>query len=156
MKIILIRHGQATAYQDNDSTRLLTDFGREQADATAEYITQRYQPNHLVVSPYVRAKQTLESFTQRMSDVPVTVQDNITPDDDAKTALQTLYDTFGDSDNEQTIVVVCHMPIVAKLAALLTDDTPVSHALAEARVIDTPVLAEGLGKQVDAFIPKQP
>lgn len=155
MKIILIRHGQATAYQENDSTRLLTDFGREQADATADYVATHYQPNHFVVSPYTRAQQTLESFTKRMSDVPVTVQNNLTPEDDAKTALQTLYDTFA-QDDEQTIVVVCHMPIVANLVALITDDSPVSYALAEARVIDTPVLTEGLGKQTDVFIPKQP
>lgn len=165
MKIILIRHGDAGAYTHPDSERHLSELGKYQAEQTAHWLTDYGKtyglPTLFVSSPYHRAKQTCDIIRQPFIDAfaqikaPLQIMDNITPNDDAKVALQTLCDVFGTSESEQMIVVVCHMPIVAKLVALLTGDTPVSYALAEARVIDTPLLVEGLGKQTDAFIPKQ-
>lgn len=150
MKIILIRHGQAEDYKHPDSERQLTELGQAQAIETATYIMGKYQPDHFVVSPYVRAQQTLKAFTDLAPEVEVSVHDNITPSDDAKEALTGLADVTA-----ECLVVVCHMSIIAKLASLLTGEPPESFALAEARVLETEFVMADMAKECDRFVPNQ-
>lgn len=151
MKIILMRHGQAEDETRPDSARKLTDFGQQQAAQTADYITKNYTPDYFVVSPYDRAQQTLAQLQSRAPKVPVTVQDNITPSDDARTALAELANI-----EAECLVVVCHMSIVANLAGLLTGDNPESFSLAEARVFEMEFVMSGMANEIDRFIPVQP
>ena len=83
MKIILVRHGQAENDTRPDSSRQLTDLGREQAAQTAEFVMTHYQPDQFIVSPYDRAQQTLAAFQACAPTVPFVILDNITPADDA-------------------------------------------------------------------------
>ena len=151
MKIILMRHGQAEDYKQPDSSRELTDLGHKQAAQTAEYILGKYQPDFFVVSPYKRAQQTLAALRERAPDTPVSIHDNITPADDAKAALTGLGDVTAGC-----LVVVCHMSIIAHLAALLTGDSPESFQLAEARVFEMEIVAADQAKEIDRFSPEQP
>ena len=151
MKIILVRHGQAEDETRPDSARQLTDFGRNQAAQTAEYVTTHYHPDRFVVSPYDRAQQTLAEFQARAPKVPSTIQKNITPSDDARQALIDI----GHIEAE-CLVVVCHMSIVAYLAGLLTGDYPESFSLAEARVFEMDFVMSGMAKEIDRFVPDQP
>jgi len=151
MKIILVRHGQAEDETRPDSARQLTDFGHKQAAQTAEYVTTHYQPDRFVVSPYDRAQQTLAEFQARAPKVPLTIQNNITPSDDARQALVDI----GHIEAE-CLVVVCHMSIVAYLAGLLTGDHPESFSLAEARVFEMDFVMSGMAKEIDRFVPDQP
>ncbi len=157
MKIILIRHGEAESFRvfDKkvaDKNRKLTPLGHKQANETASYILNVYQPDMLVSSPYVRAMQTLESFTELMPHTRVKTLDYITPADDAKIAIKKISDEF---EGVNCLVVVCHMPIVANIAATLVGDWAEDYCLAEARVIDTEVIAADLGTLVEKFIPNQ-
>ena len=151
MKLILMRHGQAEAYKESDNSRQLTEFGYQQAQQTATYIMAHYQPSIFVVSPYDRAQQTLDAFRAIAPDIEVSVHPDITPSDDAMQALSSLADVEGDC-----ILVVCHMPIVAKLAALVSATDPESYALAEARIFDMDIVAADMGEEIDRFVPKQP
>jgi len=151
MKIILVRHGQAEDETRPDSARQLTGFGQQQAAQTAEYVTTRYHPDHFVVSPYDRAQQTLAEFQSRALQVPSTVQDNITPSDDARKALIDLAKI-----EAECLVVVCHMSIVAHIAGLLTGEYPESFSLAEARVFEMDFVMSGMAREVDRFVPDQP
>ncbi|MDN3398621.1 phosphoglycerate mutase family protein [Psychrobacter sp. APC 3426] len=151
MKIILVRHGQAENETRPDSARRLTDFGQQQAAQTADYLMTHYQPDRFIVSPYDRAQQTLASFQSRAPKVPLTVQDNITPSDDARQALIDIGNIEGDC-----LVVVCHMSIVAHIAGLLTGDYPESFSLAEARVFEMEFVMAGMANEVDRFVPEQP
>lgn len=151
MKIILVRHGQAEDETRPDSVRQLTDFGRQQAAQTAEYVTTRYHPDYFVVSPYDRAQQTLAEFQSRAPQIPSTVQDNITPSDDARNALLDLAKI-----EAECLVVVCHMSIVAHIAGLLTGEYPESFSLAEARVFEMDFVMSGMAREVDRFVPDQP
>lgn len=151
MKVILVRHGQAEHETRPDSARQLTDFGQQQAAQTAEYITANYKPDRFIVSPYARAQQTLAELQARVPIVPVTVQDNITPSDDAHSALSDIAKI-----EAQSLVVVCHMSIVANLASLLTGDYPESFSLAEARVFEMDFIMSGMATEIDRFVPKQP
>lgn len=150
MKIILMRHGEAERQTQLDSERTLTALGRQQAAETAQYIMERYDPDVFIVSPYLRAQQTLEALTVLRPQVQVQVQTNITPEDDAMKALHTLMEVEG-----KCVVVVCHMPIVAKMAALLTADTPESYQLAEARIFEAEFIAADMGSEIDRYVPKQ-
>lgn len=152
MKIILIRHGEAEGFKVSDNNRKLTPLGHKQANQTADYILGRYQPDMMVSSPYVRAMQTLESFTDLMPGTGVKTLDYITPADDAKTAVKKMSDEF---EELNCLLVVCHMPIVANIAATLIGEWAEDYGLAEARVIDTEVMAADLGTLVDRFIPNQ-
>lgn len=151
MKIILMRHGQAEDQTRPDSARELTEFGHSQAAQTAGYIMDTYQPDHFVVSPYVRAQQTLQQLQALAPKVIVTIQDNITPSDDAKIALNELSHIEG-----ECLVVVCHMSIIAHIASLLTNEYPESFLLAEARVFEMDFVMSGMAKEIDRFVPKQP
>lgn len=151
MKIILMRHGQAEDETRPDSARQLTDFGQQQAAQTADYIMANYSPDFFVVSPYVRAQQTLAQLQSRAPNIPATIQDNITPADDARAALVELAVI-----EAECVVVVCHMSIVAHLASVLTGDSPESFSLAEARVFDMDFVMSGMANEVDRFVPVQP
>lgn len=151
MKLILMRHGQAEDHTRPDSARQLTDYGQQQAVQTAEYITSHYTPDHFVVSPYDRAQQTLSQLQAYVPDVPASIQDNITPADDARTALTALADI-----DSECLVVVCHMSIVAHIASVLTGDYPESFALAEARVFEMDFMLAGMATEIDRFVPMQP
>ena len=151
MKIILVRHGQAEDETRPDSARQLTDFGQQQAAQTAVYITTHYNPDRFIVSPYYRAQQTLAVLQALVPAVPATVQDNITPSDDAHSALTDIANI-----EAQCLVVVCHMSIVANLAGLLTGDYPESFSLAEARVFEMDFIMSGMATEVDRFVPEQP
>lgn len=151
MKIILVRHGQAEDESRPDSARQLTDFGQQQAAQTAEYVTTHYRPDCFVVSPYDRAQQTLAAFQAHAPKVPSTIQNNITPADDAREALVELADI-----EAECLVVVCHMSIVAHIAGLLTGEYPESFSLAEARVFEMDFVMGGMAHEVDRFVPEQP
>ncbi|MBH0005946.1 phosphohistidine phosphatase SixA [Psychrobacter sp. SWN149] len=151
MKIILVRHGQAEDETRPDSARQLTSFGQQQAAQMAAYLTTHYKPDRFVVSPYTRAQQTLAVLQSLVSCVPSSIQDNITPSDDARQALIDI----GNIEAE-CLVVVCHMSIVAYIAGLLTGDYPESFSLAEARVFEMDFVMTGMATEVDRFVPDQP
>lgn len=149
MQLILIRHGQAApAVDGDDNSRPLTELGHKQAALTAAEIIKNYKPDIFVVSPLLRAQQTRQAFDQYCPDVPVLIYDGIKPDDPAKPAIEWLSNM-----HYQTIVVVCHMNVVAYMAGLLVEEMPEPFQLAEARVFEQPVVMAGLSVEHSRFIP---
>ncbi len=65
-----------------------------------------------MVSPLLRAQQTLSYLQKYFPNVPVVVCNAIKPEDDAKVAVEWLSHLPYES-----IVVVCHMNVVAHIAA---------------------------------------
>ena len=96
----------------------------------------------------MRAQETLAHLQHYFRDVPVLVCNKIKPDDDAKLAVDWLSQLPYES-----IVVVCHMNVVAHIAALLTAEPFHPYALAEARIYEQAVIATGLSTQLKSFIP---
>ena len=149
MKLILVRHGEADPDRSGiDAQRNLTEKGHEQAKQTAQFIHDHFKPDLFVVSPYIRAQQTLSHLQALCPEVPTQVYKDITPDDSAAFAVNWLSQL-----TEETIVVVCHMNIVAYMAALLTQDSPEIFDLAEARVYEHPVIMVGLSEEKNRFVP---
>lgn len=150
MRLILVRHGEADPNRTGqDAIRQLTGVGHQQAALTAEFIAENFNPDLFIVSPYIRAQQTLAYIQEKFPNIPTQVYKDITPDDPAAPAVQWLSNLTA-----ETIVVVCHMNIVAYIAALLTEDVAESFALAEVRVYEHPVIMLGLSEEKQRFIPQ--
>lgn len=164
MKLIFVRHGQAAPYCDDDAGRDLTDFGRMQAGQSADAMVAEHQLDLIIASPYNRADQTAKILAKTATDAgqsPAFVTlSSITPDDDPAIGLddidRIIQDKFGEQTDDKCIAIVCHMPIVARMVAQLDGLSPAAFELAECRVLQTAVVAEGLARSVDGFIPDQP
>lgn len=149
MQLTLVRHGEAApAVNGIDSKRPLTERGHLQAQQTAEFLKDHVQPDVFVVSTLLRAQETLAHTQQYFKDVPVLICDKIKPDDDAKIAIEWLSQL-----PYERIVVVCHMNVVVHIAEQLTSEHFHPFALAEARIYEQSVIAQGLSTQKQAFIP---
>ena len=152
MRLILMRHGEAAdALYDmhgGDESRVLTSRGQQQAKSTAQQILQTYKPDLFVVSPLIRAQQTQQQFAGLCVGVPVVSYEGIKPEDDPHQALEWL-----SKQQAECMVVVCHMNIVAYLAALLSDESPQSFALAEARVYEQVAIGLGFSTEIVRFKP---
>ncbi|TCB51499.1 phosphohistidine phosphatase SixA [Acinetobacter sp. ANC 4779] len=149
MQLTLVRHGEASAaVNGNDDKRPLTKRGHKQAQQAAEYLKDMIKPDVLVVSPLLRAQETLAYLQHYFNDVPVLVCNKIKPEDDAKSAVEWLSQLPYES-----IVVVCHMNVVAHISSLLTSEPFNPYALAEARIYEQAVIAAGLSTQLKSFIP---
>lgn len=153
MKLILIRHGDAGAYTLPDNERNLSEIGKAQAQKTAEWLQQNANPTLFISSPYKRAMQTCEIVKQAFADVEHQIFANITPNDDAQTAINGLADLLANMNDDDCVVIVCHMNIIAYMAGLLTGEQPESFSLAEARILETNVLSNGLATQIGKFVP---
>ena len=149
MQLTLVRHGEASpALDGNDDKRPLSARGSSQAKRSAEYLKDRIKPDVLVVSPLLRAQQTLAYVQAYFPDVPVMICNKIKPEDDAKSAVEWLSQLPYES-----IVVVCHMNVVAHISSLLTSEPFHPYVLAEARIYEQAVIAAGLSTQLKSFIP---
>ena len=149
MQLTLVRHGEASpAVNGNDDKRPLTKRGHKQAQQTAEYLKDMIKPDVFVVSPLLRAQETLAHLQHYFHDVPVLVCNKIKPEDDAKSAVEWLSQLPYES-----VVVVCHMNVVAHISSLLTSESFHPYALAEARIYEQAVIAAGLSTQLKSFIP---
>lgn len=149
MRLTLVRHGEAAPAVDGiDEKRELTERGCLQAEQTGKYLSELVKPDIFVVSPLVRAQQTLSYIQKFFPDTEVLICDKIKPDDLAKDAIDWL--SFLPHEN---IIVVCHMNVVAHIAELLVTENFNPYALAEARIYEQNVIAAGLSTQVKSFIP---
>lgn len=165
MKLIFIRHGQATAYCADDAGRDLTEFGQVQATETATHLVEKYNLDMIIASPFNRANQTAKILQQTAinnNQTPVFVTlESITPDDDPVVGIgeidKTIVSHYG-YEHDKTIAIVCHMPIVARMVAYLDSNglPPPMFDLAEYRVLHTEVLAQGAANQVERYSPLQP
>ncbi len=149
MQLTLVRHGEAAPPVNGvDSKRPLTQRGHLQAEQTANFLKESVQPDVFVVSTLLRAQETLAHIQTYFPNVSVLVCDKIKPDDDAKLAIEWLSQL-----PFERIVVVCHMNVVAHIAEQLTHEHFNPFALAEARIYEQTVIANGLSTQDKAFIP---
>ena len=149
MQLTLVRHGEAAAADfQNDEKRPLTPRGHLQAAETASFLHENLQPDVFVVSPLLRAQQTLEHLKVLFPSVPVVICDTIKPEDNADVALEWL--SFLPYES---VVVVCHMNIIAHLQAKLEQSHFMPYALAEARIFEQPVIMAGLSTFQKSFIP---
>lgn len=116
MKLWLLRHGAAEAYQRHDADRQLTEQGREQVVQAAKFLVG-VQFDRVLCSPYVRARQTAEllcATLQRQGDIEIVPW--LTPDDDVREVTRKL-----DGYPVENLLIVAHQPLLGMLASWLVD-----------------------------------
>jgi broad specificity phosphatase PhoE len=79
-RFILVRHGESEGNRDRCFTvshlTPLTDLGRKQAREAAEWIAARFKPDLVVVSPYLRTRQTGAIIAEHLG-LPVEVEHDL-------------------------------------------------------------------------------
>jgi broad specificity phosphatase PhoE len=79
-RLVLIRHGESEGNRERAFTRTpdvpLTDAGREQVRAAADWIAARYRPVRIVTSPFARARETAGIIAERLV-LPVVLEPDL-------------------------------------------------------------------------------
>ncbi|MER2473275.1 phosphohistidine phosphatase SixA [Photorhabdus laumondii] len=125
MQIFIMRHGDAALDAISDAARQLTPRGCDESQKMACWLArQKHQIDLVLVSPYIRAEQTLQIVRKSLS-LPdgEEVLLGLTPSGDAATVSS--YLQFLAEQGYNAILVVSHLPLVSYLVAeLCPAETP--------------------------------
>ncbi|CAQ83510.1 MULTISPECIES: phosphohistidine phosphatase SixA [Photorhabdus] len=119
MQVFIMRHGEAALDAISDSARQLTPRGCHESQEMAYWLEQQGPKIDLVlVSPYIRAEQTLQVVRKSLS-LPVgeEVLPGLTPSGDA--AMVSSYLQVLAEQGHDAVLVVSHLPLVGYLVAEL-------------------------------------
>ena len=119
MRLYLVQHGEAAA-KDVDPERPLTSQGAKDVATLADFLHRAgVRVDRVIHSGKLRAQQTAELLAKAIGrGVPVEISDRINPNDDPA-AIDWQHEGAG-----QDLLVVGHLPYIARLAALLVTKEP--------------------------------
>lgn len=113
MKLYLVQHGNALT-KEIDAERPLSNIGHAEVAQVAELLAGHVHVSRVVHSGKLRALQTADIFTSIIAgEFPVERIDGIGPNDSAVDFSQKIVGW------DEDILVVSHMPFVARLVSLL-------------------------------------
>lgn len=121
MQLYILRHGKAEPQGlKKDFDRELLPMGVEKTQAMARWFQKKNVIlQHVLCSPYVRAKQTFDVFQKVVGDCgPAQYCEQITPDANPKDLLPVL----AERKNTANLLLVGHMPFVGRLVEFLVPD----------------------------------
>ena len=116
MQIMIMRHGDAEPVQDDDRSRELTKFGQQQAMVAGQWLNQRYSAQGIemsLVSPYVRAQQTLDAVSENVDVHHHAVSHDITPDGNIWLTHDYVDYLLEVKKVSNSLLIVSHMPFVS-------------------------------------------
>lgn len=116
MKLYVLRHGEAQTVASSDAERGLTVHGEAQVRTIASFYSKNGdQIDHIVSSPYKRAKQTAAIFKE-VAGIGCDIKENsnITPDIPLSRAVKDLDKFFTGN-----LLMVSHQPLVSGLISYL-------------------------------------
>ncbi len=119
MYVFIMRHGEAALAATSDATRELTPKGCQESQQMADWLSQqRSDIDCVLVSPYIRAIQTLKAVRESLV-LPdnVEVLTELTPSGDI--ALVASYLHVLSTQGYQSVLVVSHLPLVGYLVSEL-------------------------------------
>lgn len=157
MKILLMRHGEASFEAKRDFDRKLTPKGREVVDLRGVQLkAQGIHVKKLIVSPYIRTLETAELIQARLGGVECVESNRITPDVIVGEALAELRDQMmggkldSSSEDAGVMMVVTHQPLIGILIEHLTGHArPMQPG--DMVMIETPAITAGFGEIVCEF-----
>lgn len=121
MKVCIMRHGEAGFSASSDSSRSLTPYGIRQAIQAGQWLKQQnFQFNIGLVSPYLRAQQTLAELSSQVSVLTVETDKLLVPGSNPE-YIANLLSTFPSQGIEQ-VIIVSHLPLVGYLVNELCPD----------------------------------
>ncbi|ALS97919.1 phosphohistidine phosphatase SixA [Lacimicrobium alkaliphilum] len=120
MQIFIMRHGEAQSRFSQDASRELTPLGQAESVATGKWLSQSAEQVSLaIVSPYVRARQTLRSVQRQVPVTEVMQTEDVTPYGDATDFRDYLRALIETRPELTSILIVSHMPFVSALVDAL-------------------------------------
>ncbi|KLN96851.1 phosphohistidine phosphatase SixA [Moellerella wisconsensis] len=119
MQVYIMRHGDAVMHAASDAERPLSQKGRDESTIMAQWLEAR-QPHvdKVLVSPYLRAQQTLEVLTRSLTlPAEAEVMPQLTPSGNEEYIAS--YIGALASEGINAILIVSHLPLVGYLVAQL-------------------------------------
>lgn len=119
-----MRHGEAVFHAASDAERALSPTGQEEVALMGRWLAKEQDDWSLVlVSPYLRAQQTMQSVLTHLPNPPDRVQtiEGLIPSGSAGD-IHDFIDGEISVSRVTNILLVCHMPIVSYLTASLTTE----------------------------------
>jgi phosphohistidine phosphatase len=149
VKLYLIRHGEAVDGDTYDEKRQLTKRGEQRAQRAANWLAKTVTgPVSIWSSPYLRTRQTAEPIAKAL-DAKVIPHQCLKPEMTPQKVVEELV------HENQNIILVTHLPLVGRLAALLTEgrvfDQPWSAT--EIWQLEGDVFAAGCLENTDVWYP---
>lgn len=137
MHVYIMRHGDAALEAPSDAQRPLTHCGCDETRQMAHWFADQHpELEQVLVSPYLRAQQTLQTLKTIVS-VPDSVDtlDGLTPSGDAREISDYLHTLASDGVN--SVLIIAHLPLVGYLvSALCPEQSPPMFATAGIADID--------------------
>ena len=117
MHLLLMRHGEAELHSANDETRNLTASGVTQSRQAGVWLNEQFSHVDVaLVSPFVRAQQTLDALSTQVSVDRVITCPDIVPSGNPVVVHDYVDAFLLENPTVKTVLLVCHMPIVSFLA----------------------------------------
>lgn len=123
MKIFIMRHGQAETFAATDELRALTEQGKQETIKMANWLAEKKGVttfDRVLVSPYLRAKQTWLANQTYLTCNAMSIDESITPYGDCE-QVATYLRALIELDSISSLLLISHLPLVAYLCAQLTD-----------------------------------
>ncbi|QBH96999.1 phosphohistidine phosphatase SixA [Limnobaculum zhutongyuii] len=121
MQVFIMRHGEASYHADSDPARNLTERGCKETAQMTRWLRQKIaEIDWVLVSPYVRAQQTLDVVKHEFplsSSSTIETFSALTPGGDAMLSADYLMTLAQDGVN--SVLVVSHLPLVGYLVSEL-------------------------------------
>jgi phosphohistidine phosphatase len=153
VRVFLLRHGDAEFEADSDALRNLSSRGKADVwNVARELASRQDELQTMLVSPYLRARQTAEQVANVVSINSIKESDKLTPEADSSQALALLEQASSDS-----LLVVSHNPLVSRLLSLLVQGSPQpDHYLDTGQLVcvETEVIAPGCGRILYELLPR--
>jgi phosphohistidine phosphatase len=120
--LVVVRHGQAEAFAQEDHERQLTARGRRDATAAGRWLAEQgIVPTDAFVSSATRARQTWEALVAGNGTPAEARVEDAVYSADSDSALDVLRDA---RPHAEVVLYVGHNPTAASLAHLLDDGDP--------------------------------
>jgi phosphohistidine phosphatase len=120
-RLALLRHAKAEEQAADDASRPLAPRGRSDARAVGEWLAAHdLVPDHVVVSPALRARQTWQAAADVLADPPEPAIDRRVYLNSVAELLDVIHDVPASST---TVAVIGHNPSMHALAFSLDDGT---------------------------------
>lgn len=119
MQIFIMRHGEAAIDAASDALRPLTERGKRESIEMAEWMTkQGHTTDYVLVSPYLRAQQTLDAVKADLV-LPnkIETDEGLIPGGNPSHIAHYLR-ALGDT-GYKNILVISHLPLVGYVVAEL-------------------------------------
>lgn len=126
MRVLIMRHGEAGMHAPSDAERSLTEFGKAHSIEAAKWIATQLtsfnisQLDKALVSPYLRAQQTLNAVSTVLNINNIETVSELTPSGNEERVADYLRVLAG--QGVSSVMIVSHLPLVGYLVTELCPD----------------------------------